>query len=343
MDEERCWRAVAARDVASDGRFVYAVRSTGIYCRPSCPSRRPRREQVRYFTAPEEAERAGFRPCRRCRPREARDAEVDLIERACRLLPRPLAELAKELGVRPQRLARAFRRRLGVTPRQFADARRLKAFKRRVQKGDEVTKAMYEAGYGSSSRLYERAGAQLGMTPATYRRGGRGVEMSYAVVKCPLGLLLVAGTTRGVSMISLGDSVAELEKALSNEFPEAELRRDQRGLGDWTSTLMRHLEGAQPSIDLPLDIRATAFQRRVWEELRKIPYGGTRSYSEIARAIGQPSAARAVGHACATNPVSIAIPCHRVLREDGSPGGYRWGLERKRALLRTEAACSRED
>jgi AraC family transcriptional regulator of adaptative response/methylated-DNA-[protein]-cysteine methyltransferase len=342
MNEERCWRAVAERDAAFDGKFVFAVRSTGVYCRPSCPARRPRREQVRYFETALAAEGAGFRACRRCRPQDRRKAESEVVELACHLMPRPLKTLAEELGLSPQRLSRMFQRQLGVTPRQYADAQRLGAFKAHVRNGGEVTDALYHAGYGSSSRLYERAAAQLGMTPATYRRGGRGVRIAYSIVDCPLGRLLVAATERGICALSLGNSDAELQAALGEEFPQAEIHRDEAGLGEWTGTLAKHLEGAQPALDLALDIRATAFQRRVWEELRKIPYGGTRTYTEIARAIGRPTAARAVARACATNPVSVVIPCHRVVREDGGLGGYRWGLERKRALLETEARCSPE-
>jgi AraC family transcriptional regulator of adaptative response/methylated-DNA-[protein]-cysteine methyltransferase len=349
MDEERRWKAVAARDANFDGRFVFGVRSTGIYCRPSCPARRPRREQVRYFETPQAAERAGFRACRRCRPQEARSAELGIIERACQLMPRPIAELAEELGLRPQRLARMFQRQLGMTPREYAAARKLGSFKAEVRKGGEVTDSMYRAGYGSSSRLYERATERLGMTPATYRQGGRGVRIGYSIARCPLGRLLVAATQRGICAISLGDSDAPLEAELRAEFPQAEIGRDEAGLGAWVESLVKHVEGSQPALDLPLDIRATAFQRRVWEELRHIPYGGTRTYSQVAQAIGRPTSARAVGHACASNPVSLAIPCHRVVRGDGGLGGYRWGLERKRALLETEArgrsetACSQED
>ncbi|MGC9972574.1 MAG: bifunctional DNA-binding transcriptional regulator/O6-methylguanine-DNA methyltransferase Ada [Bryobacteraceae bacterium] len=342
MDDERCWRAVAGRDAAFDGEFVFAVRSTGVYCRPSCPARRPRREQVRFFETAQAAEGAGFRACRRCRPQDRRKAESEVVELACHLLPCPLKTLAEELGLSPRRLSRMFQRLLGVTLRQYADTQRLGAFKARVRNGGEVTDALYHAGYGSSSRLYERAAAQLGMTPATYRRGGRGVRIAYSIVGCPLGRLLVAATERGICALSLGNSDAQLEAALGEEFPQAEIRRDEAGLGGWTGALVKHLEGAQPALDLALDIRATAFQRRVWEELRKIPYGGTRTYSEIARAIGRPTAARAVARACATNPVSVVIPCHRVVRGDGGLGGYRWGLERKRALLETEARCSPE-
>ncbi|MGE5571109.1 MAG: bifunctional DNA-binding transcriptional regulator/O6-methylguanine-DNA methyltransferase Ada [Rhodospirillales bacterium] len=340
MDDERRWEAVSARDPAYDGRFVYAVRSTGVYCKPSCPARRPGRDQVRYFDAPDAAERAGFRPCRRCHPRDVNNTEAALVEAACRALE--AGGTPADCGVGPRRLTKAFLRQLGVTPRQYADALRLESFKAQVRKGGEVTEALYEAGYGSSSRLYERAGAQLGMTPGTYRKGGRGMRIAFAIADCPLGRLLVAATQRGVCAVALADSDEELEAALAGEFPEAELRRDDEQVGSWTRAVVEHLEGARPALDLPLDIRATAFQRRVWEELRRIPRGETRTYQEVARAIGRPTAARAVARACATNPVALAIPCHRVVRGDGGEGGYRWGVARKRALLKSEAECSRE-
>lgn len=340
MDDERRWEAVSGRDAAYDGRFVYAVRSTGVYCRPSCPARRPRRDQVRYFDAPDAAERAGFRPCRRCHPRDAGNTEAALVEAACRALE--AGGTPGDCGVGPRRLTKAFLRQLGVTPRQYADALRLESFKARVRKGGEVTQALYEAGYGSSSRLYERAGAQLGMTPGTYRKGGRGMRIAFAIADCPLGRLLVAATQRGVCAVALADSDEELEAALASEFPEAELRRDDEQVGSWTRAVVEHLQGTRAALDLPLDIRATAFQRRVWEELRRIPRGETRTYQEVARAIGRPTAARAVARACATNPVALAIPCHRVVRGDGGEGGYRWGIGRKRALLKSEAECSRE-
>ncbi len=350
-DQKGCWRAVLARDVRFDGVFVYAVRSTGIYCRPSCPSRRPRREQVIFFPLPEAADRAGFRPCRRCRPREAAAGNpwVEAIRRLCRYIeanlegPLTLTAFSAQVGISPYHLQRTFKRILGVTPRQYADARRMGRFKARLREGQSVAAALYEAGYGSSSRLYERAQAQLGMTPATYRRGGRGMRIGYTIVPCPLGRLLVAASAhnhgaakRGVCAISLGDSDAAMQAALSAEYPEAHIRRDRNGLYQWLSAVLDHLRGRRPRLDLPLDVQASAFQRQVWEELRRIPYGRTRSYGEIARALGRPKAARAVAHACATNPVALLVPCHRAVRADGQPGGYRWGLERKRALLEQE-------
>jgi AraC family transcriptional regulator of adaptative response/methylated-DNA-[protein]-cysteine methyltransferase len=343
MDQEQQWRAVETRDARWDGKFVFAVKSTGVYCRPSCPARRPRREQVRYFPAPDAAERAGFRACRRCNPRE--DAGLALVERACRRIEAGtvrLAELAAELGITAQRLARLFHWHLGITPRQYAEARRIGAFRSEVRNGRSVADALYEAGYGSGSRLYERAPAELGMTPAAYRRGGAGTRIAYSVVDCALGRLLVAGTERGICAVSLGKAEAGLEAALFLEFPGAEIHRDDDGLRQWTGELVRRLEGVEPSAELPLDVRATSFQRRVWEELRKIPWGQTRTYGEVAKALGQPAAARAVARACATNPAALVIPCHRVVPAGGGTGGYRWGASRKSRLLRTEAACSRK-
>ncbi len=344
--------AVARRDARFDGAFVYAVRSTGIYCRPSCPARRPRPQQIAFFDDPESAEREGFRACRRCHPRgDAREprVEADRLARLCREIDRivteepdqkvTLAELAARGGSSPDQLVRIFRKHLGVTPRQYADSRRLRELKQRLRSAASVTEAMCDAGYGSSSRLYERAPGQLGMTPLAYRRGGIGMEIRYTVRECPLGLMLVAATGRGVAALFLGDSRNRLESELRREFPRAAIHEDKKGLGHWVAALIEHLRGRQPKLDLPLDVQATAFERQVWEQLRRIPYGSTRSYTEIARAIGRPRAVRAVARACAMNPASVVIPCHRVVRSDGQLAGYRWGLERKRALLAKEQAA----
>ncbi len=347
IDDDR-WRAVEARDTAFDGAFVYAVASTGIYCRPSCPSRRPGRARVTFFEAPEAAEHAGFRSCRRCLPRAvpAPDARVEAVRGACRFIeahdegPPTLAVLAAHVGLSRYHLQRTFKRIVGVTPRQYADARRLGRLKTMLKAGDRVTGALYEAGYGSSSRLYERAPSQLGMTPATYRRGGKGATIGFAVAPCPLGRVLVAATQRGVSAVYLGDDEAALEAALRREYPAAEITRDEAGLGRWVAALIEHLDGRRPHLDLPLDVRATGFQRQVWEALQAIPYGATRSYGEVARTIGRPTAARAVARACASNPVSVVVPCHRVVPASGGFGGYRWGTERKRALLAKERAVA---
>jgi AraC family transcriptional regulator of adaptative response/methylated-DNA-[protein]-cysteine methyltransferase len=267
---------------------------------------------------------------------------VELVRRACRYIedhlegPLTLAVLGGQTGLSPAHLQRVFKRVIGITPRQYADACRLGRLKERLRERETVTMALYEVGYGSSRGLYERAGGQLGMTPATYRCGGRGMRLRYALANCPLGRLLLAATERGVSAVYLGDTDAPLERALLREYPAAAVERDDGAAGAWLQELLDHLRGRRPHLDLPLDVQATAFQWRVWQELRAIPHGRTRSYSEVAARLGQPGAARAVARACATNPVSVVIPCHRVVREDGDLGGYRWGLERKRALLARE-------
>ncbi len=342
--EEKNWRAVLAHDRRYDGAFVYGVRSTGIYCRPSCASRRPKRPQVIFFPVPAAAEQAGFRPCRRCRPQATalRDAQKGMVERAARHIernldaPLNLKALGAEVGAGPFHLQRTFKRVLGITPRQYADSLRMGGVKARLRSGRSVAESLYDVGYGSSSRLYERANGKLGMTPATYRRGGRGMHITYTTAASPLGRLLVARTERGVCSVSLADSDRALEARLRHEYPQAEVRRDRNGLSQTVNTLMRYLEGRQPRLDLPLDIRGTAFQCRVWEELTRIPYGSTRTYGEVARAIGKPGAARAVGTACGSNPVPLIVPCHRVVRGGGALGGYGLGLPRKKALLAME-------
>jgi AraC family transcriptional regulator of adaptative response/methylated-DNA-[protein]-cysteine methyltransferase len=271
---------------------------------------------------------------------------VSLVRDACRLIEDhldealTLADLGEALDVSPAHLQRVFKRVTGVSPRQYADARRLGRLKHKLREKETVTMAMLDAGYGSSRGLYERASTQLGMTPGEYRRGGRGMALRYTVADCPLGRLLLAATERGVSAVYLGDRDAELTAALAKEYPAADVGRDDAVLKTWLEELLRHLDGKQPHLDLPLDVRATAFQWRVWQELQKIPYGTTRTYGEIAERLGDPKAARAVARACATNPVSVVVPCHRVVREDGELGGYRWGLARKRALLDRERGDS---
>ncbi|MFZ0036711.1 MAG: bifunctional DNA-binding transcriptional regulator/O6-methylguanine-DNA methyltransferase Ada [Candidatus Acidiferrales bacterium] len=353
VDGDPRWLAVRTRDRFADGAFVYAVRSTGIYCRPSCPSRKPRRGQVLFFRVPEDAERKGYRPCRRCRPAQAeqRDPHAAAVARVCQHIEAVLADpnsagnenalklraLASRAGISAHQLGRAFRRLMGITPRQFADAHRMRRLKSRLKKGDDVTTALYDAGFGSSSRLYERAPQQLGMTPATYRRGGEGMQIRFTIADSPLGHVLVAATKRGISAVYLSESDAKLEAELRREYPRAEIERDRHGFENWVRQIIEHLRGREPRLDLPTDVQATAFQRRVWEELRRIPYGATRTYTQVAHAIGRPTAVRAVARACATNPVSIVVPCHRVVREDGNLAGYRWGISRKEALIAHES------
>ena len=346
-DSEELWRAVTSKDNRFDGKFVFAVSSTGVYCRPSCPSRRPRRERVSFFRLPEAAEQAGFRACRRCHPRRAvtADPQVEVVRRACRFIDDneedniDLATLGEYVGLSAFYLQRTFKNVMGITPRQYAEARRTSRFKAGIRRGESVTNSMYDAGYGSSSRLYERATAELGMTPATYSRGGRGALINYTIAQSPLGRLLVAATEKGICGVRLGDSDVTLETDLRGEFSAARIERNDAPLREWLGEILNRLAGKQPHVALPLDIQATAFQRRVWEELQAIPYGSTRSYGQVAAAIGRPTAVRAVARACATNPAALVIPCHRVIREDKSLGGYRWGLARKKKLLENESGA----
>ena len=346
LSDDSCWEGVLRRDSGLDGAFVYGVRSTGVFCRPSCPSRRPRREQVRFFPIPEAAEQAGFRSCLRCKPVDAdvRDPHLELVQRVCRRIEREpeddtapsLAELSEAVGLSPYHLQRVFKRVMGISPRQYAEACRVRRLKESLRGGETVTNALYDSGYNSSSVLYGKAGDQLGMTPATYRKGGTSTQISYTIAQSPLGRLLVAATERGVCAVRMGDDDAQLEATLREEYHAADVQRDDTVLGEWVEAILAHLAGRQPHLDLPIDVRATAFQWRVWEALRAIPYGSTRSYLQVATAIGQPSAVRAVARACATNPVALVVPCHRVIKEDGGLGGYRWGMERKQALLEAE-------
>ncbi len=348
MTDADRWTAVLARDATLDGAFVYAVVTTGVYCRPSCPSRRPRRENVCFFEAPEGAAVAGFRPCRRCRPHRAPalDPAVVYVRAACQFIEEAegvpsLDDLAGHIGVSPFHLQRTFKRVTGLSPRDYAHAVRAGRFRAFLRAGDDVAGAAYEAGFGSASRVYESAPGQLGMTPATYKRGGAGARMRYAVVSSALGLLMVAATERGVAFVALGDGEAGLVAALRAEFPKADIERDGGTLGEWTASVLRLVDGHEPDAELPLDVRATAFQWRVWRELMAIPAGETRSYSQIAAALGNPKAQRAVARACATNRVALVVPCHRAVREDGGLGGYRWGLGRKERLLTVEAGKTR--
>lgn len=338
---------MVARDRAVANPFVYAVTSTGIYCRPGCASRRPRRDRVAFFDNPLEAERAGFRPCRRCRPQDAAavDPWVDRIRRACVYLANvkghvTLVALARRLGGSPYHLQRNFKRLVGITPREYSDASRLARIKHELREQKSVTAATFDAGFGSSSRLYERAAPKLGMTPSTYRRGGVDVAIRFTTVSSPIGRLLVAATKRGVCAVALGRSDAELRDALDREYPHATISRDRQSLAEWTRQILDHLAGRRPRLDLPFDIQATAFQWQVWQALTAIPYGATRSYAEVAKSIGRPRAVRAVAQACAANPAAVAIPCHRVVPSGGGIGGYRWGPARKRVLLAVERQSS---
>ena len=337
------WRAVLARDARTDGTFVYAVRSTGIYCRPTCASRRPRLGQVAFFLSSADAERAGYRACKRCRPQAGRPADpwVEKVSRACGYLRRAgrlpsLAQLAARLGGSPYHFQRNFKRLVGLTPREFADACRLGKVKQHLRGGDAVTTAMLAAGYGSSRAFYERAAPTLGMSPSAYRAGGVGAVIQYRILDSALGRLLIAATDRGVCAVAMGASDAELERNLAREYPAATLTRAAKPLERWADEILARVNGQKPRADLPLDVRATAFQWQVWRALAGIPRGETRTYGQLASAIGRPRAARAVARACATNPIAVAIPCHRAIASSGAISGYRWGVARKKALLASE-------
>ena len=334
------WEAVLNRDRRRDGKFVYAVSSTRVYCRPSYPSRRPARNHVAFFDSPQLAESAGYRACLRCRPQSvAGSAAEERVERARRYLddhadePITLRRLAAHVGLSPFHLQRAFANRVGHSPKVYQSVNRMERFTTSLKRGETVTNATYEAGFGSSSGLYARVHEALGMTPSAFRFGGKGVTLRYTTVSTAVGRMLVAVTERGIATVSLGETEAALVASLRSDYPKAVFRRDRKGLEQPVSCLIQCLNGSAAVGRLPLDVKATVFQRRVWQSLQQIPRGQTRSYQQIARAIGQPTAARAVARACAGNPVAVAIPCHRVVRGNGQLAGYRWGLERKQRLL----------
>jgi len=347
LNDDACWDAVLERRPSADGLFVIAVRTTGIFCRPTCPARPPKRENVAFFASPAEAAAAGYRPCKRCHPADPQRPEHLLVRDICRRLDDAdrvvtLDELATEFSMSKFHLQRVFRRAVGVSPRAYADARRLERAKEALRNGNGVADAVYGAGYGSGSRLYERASAQLGMTPGSYRRRGAGMRIAYTIVTTTYGRMLVGATERGVASVGFADNDERLESYLRGEYSGAEIVRDDALMQPWIKRVLRVVEEGEAPGALPLDIRATSFKLRVWQELQRIPRGQTRTYSDIARAIGAPNAARAVGNACGTNPVAYVIPCHRVVREDGSLGGYGWGIERKKQMLRREGALAKE-
>ncbi|MFL5402187.1 MAG: bifunctional DNA-binding transcriptional regulator/O6-methylguanine-DNA methyltransferase Ada [Gemmatimonadales bacterium] len=342
-DEQR-WTAVLARDSTRDGEFVYAVTSTRVYCRPSCPSRRPSRSRVSFFAGPDAAEAAGYRACRRCEPRSPDRAAVRQIHRAKEYLeqhwdePVTLDRLSRLVQMSPFHLQRTFKRILGVTPKAYATALRLERMKSRLKEGDSVSRATYEAGFGSASRAYDQARGALGMTPGTYRRGGHGMRVRYTILETDAGHLLVGATERGLCAVMLGDSAQALESAIRQEFPAAVVEQDDDALREYTESVVERLGGQEAANGPPLDVGGSRFQWQVWDALRRIPAGETRSYQAIARELGRPTAARAVARACASNRLALVIPCHRAVRENGGLGGYRWGVDRKRSLLVHEKA-----
>jgi AraC family transcriptional regulator, regulatory protein of adaptative response / methylated-DNA-[protein]-cysteine methyltransferase len=339
------WQATLHRDARADGSFFFAVRSTQIYCRPSCPARRPLRRNTVFFRTPQDAEKEGFRPCQRCLPKQQHSA-IALVQRVAAILANTeeeslrLASLAAQVNSSPAQLRRAFRRATSLSPKEFQQAFRLRRFKQMLRDGSSVTDALYACGFGSSSRLYEKTNAHLGMTPASYRKGGAGMEIKYMIANTSLGKVLVGATERGVSAVYLGETEKTLVDELRKEYAHAEIVRAANGQESWLKEIVRRVEGNAPSEELPLDVQATAFQRRVWQELQKIPPGTTRTYTQVAKSLGKPRSVRAVARACATNPVSIVVPCHRVIRTDGTLAGYRWGLSRKEKLLEREAASA---
>jgi O-6-methylguanine DNA methyltransferase len=336
MDEQRAWQAVLARDRAFDGRFVTGVVSTGIYCRPSCSARHPRRENVRFFASPSEAEMAGLRPCLRCRPNETgRDEQA--VARALRILTTAeqapsLAVLAGEVGYSPAHFQRVFKRAVGMSPSGFVRARRIEAAAEALSSGASVTSAIYEAGFGASSRFYEASEGRMGMKPSAWREGGRGVTIRWAVVSTTLGAMLVAATEKGVCRLSFNESRDELER----RFPHATLVAGGDTFSDLLDEVISAVERPGQSLNIPLDVQGTAFQEAVWRELQRIPPGETRTYAQIAAGIGRPGAVRAAGSANGANNVAVLIPCHRVIRTGGALGGYAYGEEIKRELLRRE-------
>jgi AraC family transcriptional regulator, regulatory protein of adaptative response / methylated-DNA-[protein]-cysteine methyltransferase len=343
--EARWWDAVSRRDPAFDGAFVFAVRTTGVYCRPSCASRPAKRENVSFFSSAEAAERAGYRACKRCRPDKlgAPDPQVEAVKRACARIASAeeapsLADLAASVGLSPFHFHRVFKKVAGVTAKAYAAQMQASRAADGLRTAETITEAIYDAGFNSSSRFYETAAARLGMTPTAVRRGGEGAAIRFAIGEASLGAVLVAATDKGVCAIMLGDDPDVLARELQDRFPRAELVGGDGGFERMVAEVVGLIEAPGQSLDLPLDIRGTAFQQRVWQALRAIPPGKTATYAEIAKAVGRPKAVRAVAQACAANPLAVAIPCHRVVRKDGDLSGYRWGVERKRELIAREAA-----
>ncbi len=342
METEIYWKAVQTNDARFNGAFVYGVNSTGIYCKPSCASRVPKRENVSFFDSFETAENKGFRACLRCKPQsETVNPQTEIALRACELLETQeqisLEDLSARLNLSAAHLQKVFKEIIGVSPKKYAGIKRLEKFKSEIKSGGGVTGAMYEAGFGSSSRLYENVSAKLGMTPKTYAKKGKNMTINYAIADCDLGKLLVARTVKGVCAVTFGDDEKSLAENLFDEYENAEIAEDNANLKEFVEAILANLEGTNKTLDLPLDLQATAFQMRVWDILRKIPYGETISYSQVAEKLGNKNAVRAVATACASNRAALVIPCHRVVGKSGALSGYRWGVERKKAILERES------
>jgi AraC family transcriptional regulator, regulatory protein of adaptative response / methylated-DNA-[protein]-cysteine methyltransferase len=342
--DEIYWSAVKNNDKRFDGIFFTGVKTTKIFCKPSCAAKLPKRENVDFYDNWQIAENKGFRACLRCKPKnsDAKNPQVEMVLQACNLLETEenlsLERLGENLKINPIHLQKTFKEIIGVSPKKYVENLRLEKFKREVKSGNDVISSIYEAGYGSSRSLYENVSNKLGMTPKIYQKGGKGMEISFAIADCPLGKLLVARTEKGVCAVTLGDSGEFLSAKLREEFPKAEIGESNEKLKEFVEEILRHLAGKNKLIDLPLDLQATAFQMQVWELLRKIPFGETLSYKQVAEKLGNPKAVRAVARACATNRVAVVIPCHRVIGTNGSLSGYRWGIERKRLLIERETA-----
>lgn len=341
METEIYWKAIKNNDARFNGAFVYGVNSTGIYCKPSCASRVPKRENVSFFDSFETAENKGFRACLRCQPQSAAaNPQAEIALRACELLETEeqisLEDLGARLNLSAAHLQKVFKAIIGVSPKKYMEIKRLEKFKSGIKNGGGVTGAMYEAGFGSSSRLYENVSEKLGMTPKTYAKKGKNMTINYTIADCDLGKLLVARTAKGVCAVAFGDDEKSLAENLFAEYENAEIAEDNANLKKFVEAILANLRGANKTLDLPLDLQATAFQMRVWDILRKIPYGETVSYSQVAEKLGNKNAVRAVASACASNRAALVIPCHRVVGKSGALSGYRWGVERKKALLEKE-------
>ena len=347
LTDDAKWTAALSRSTSYDGVFVLGARTTGIYCRPSCPAKRPKRENAVFFAGPDEAERSGFRACRRCNPRDSRALSGERwVYEVCAFIDANLGKrltlsiLAAQAKLSPFHFQRTFKKVLGVSPRQYVEARRLAKMKRFLRDGDTVNNSLYNAGFSSRSRVYEKIASGLGVNPGAIRQGGRGLRVQYTIVDSPVGRLLIGATERGVCAVCMGDSDRTVETVLAEDYPAANLHRNDEGMKDWASAFLRYFAGQSSALRLPLDVTGTAFQWKVWKKIRSIPYGKTATYGAIADAMGAPQASRAVARACATNPVALVIPCHRVIGKDGGVHGYRWGNERKLALLNLEGRAS---
>jgi AraC family transcriptional regulator, regulatory protein of adaptative response / methylated-DNA-[protein]-cysteine methyltransferase len=346
LNRDEKWRAVLCRDSSFDGAFVFAVRSTGIYCRPSCPARRPAKQKVVFFPGSLEAEQSGFRPCHRCHPQHGGPSpRAKMIDQVCKYIETNLQAkltlpiLSRQVGLSPYHFQRTFKRVLGISPRQYVEARRLTKMKNHLRNGETVNSSLYNAGFSSRSRVYENVPSGFGVNPGEFRRGGEGLRIRYSIIDSTLGRLLVAATERGVCGVCIGDSDELVERTLAEDYPAAILHRDDEGMREWTGAFEKYFDGDHLALNLPLDVKATAFQSRVWKIIQSIPFGETTTYNQVAMQIGQPRASRAVARACATNPVALVIPCHRVIGKDGSLRGYRWGKKKKQSLLKLEAAA----